>query len=102
MILPIFLSSLLEGAQSYGYLQGHYGKACDRLSLQKEVLQPLGSNGKKERACESITVFRCSPFLLHAAARELIPKPKSEQVMPLLICLYGGQHVYLDGWMDKY
>lgn len=104
MILPIALSSFLEGP-SFGFLQEHNGEASG-LSLHREALQPLGSHGMEECAADA-TVCWCSPFLLPTDARELTPKPKAEQAMPLLICLYSvnmcsWEDGLIDGWMDKY
>lgn len=89
MILPIALWSFLEGP-SFGFLQEHNGRALG-----------FPFTGKLCSLCAHMVwksvlwmpVWWCSPFLLPTDARELTPKPKSEQAMPLLICLYSGQQV---------
>ena len=90
MVLPVPLSSFLEGSLSFSYLKDaveepysfpFVGNLCSPWvhMVRKNMLVSL-----------SLLV---SPFLFHTAARKLIPKPVNEQLIFLIIYLYGSQHM---------
>ena len=99
MVLPIPLSSFLEGSLSFGYLKDAVEEPYGFPFIGKLCSPWVHMVRNSMWVSIRLLVF---PILLLHSCQDLIPKPISEQIILLIICFYMVVNICrrMDGWTD--